>query len=74
MKVAITGPTFVGANTPLLHPAIGDPPGLQHVKFDLTLTEPFLDEGQEGFAVIGVMVFGVDSGRDRRPTANGAER
>jgi hypothetical protein len=59
LKVAITGPTFVGANTPLLHPAIGDPPGLDYVKFDLTITEPFLDEGQEGFAVVGVMVFGV---------------
>jgi hypothetical protein len=60
MKVAITGPTFVGAQTEQLHPAIGDPPGLDHVNFDLTITEPFLDEGQEGFAVVGVMVFGVD--------------
>jgi hypothetical protein len=56
MKVAITGPTFVGANTGLLHPAIGDPPGLDHVTFDLTLDTAF-PEG--GFAVVGVMVFGV---------------
>jgi hypothetical protein len=62
MKLALTGPTFVGAWTAegQLHPDIGDPPGLDHVNFDLTITEPFLDEGQEGFAVIGVMVFGVD--------------
>jgi hypothetical protein len=60
MKVAMTGPTFVGAQTALLHPAIGDPPGLDHVTFDLTLTEPFLMPGEEGFAVVGVMIFGVD--------------
>jgi hypothetical protein len=59
LKMALTGPTFVGAYTPMLHPAIGDPPGLDYVKFDLTITEPFLDEGQVGFAVIGVMIFGV---------------
>jgi hypothetical protein len=57
MKVALTGPTFVGAQTEMLHPAIGDPPGLDHVTFDLTFTEAF-PEG--GFAVIGVMVFGTD--------------
>lgn len=57
MKVAITGPTFVGAQTDQLHPAIGDPPGLDHVLFDLTFTDPF-PEGS--FAVVGIMVFGVD--------------
>jgi hypothetical protein len=57
MKVAITGSTFVGAVTEQLHPAIGDPPGLDHVTFDLTITEAF-PEG--GFAVVGVMIFGVD--------------
>jgi hypothetical protein len=57
MKVAITGPTFVGAVTDQLHPAIGDPPGLDHVLFDLTFTDPF-PEG--AFAVVGIMVFGVD--------------
>jgi hypothetical protein len=59
MKVALTGPTFVGAQTApnTMHPAIGDPPGLDHVTFDLTFTQPF-PEG--GFAVVGVMVFGVD--------------
>lgn len=57
MKVAITGPTFVGALTDQLHPAIGDPPGLDHVLFDLTFTEPF-PEGS--FAVVGITVFGVD--------------
>jgi hypothetical protein len=57
MKVAITGGTFVGAVTEQLHPAIGDPPGLDHVLFDLTFTQPF-PEG--AFAVVGIMVFGVD--------------
>jgi hypothetical protein len=57
MKVAITGPTFVGAATDQLHPAIGDPPGLDHVLFDLTFTEPF---PEASFAVVGIMVFGVD--------------
>jgi hypothetical protein len=59
MKVAITGGTFVGAQTApnTLHPAIGDPPGLDHVLFDLTFTEPF---PEASFAVVGVMVFGVD--------------
>ena len=57
LKVAVPGPaTFVGALTGSLPPAIGDPPGLDHVLFDLTLTEPFPDPG---FAVIGVMIFGV---------------
>jgi hypothetical protein len=57
MKVAMTGQTFVGALTDQLHPAIGDPPGLDHVLFDLTFTDPF-PEGS--FAVVGIMVFGVD--------------
>jgi hypothetical protein len=56
MKVELTGQTFVGALTENLHPAIGDPPGLDHVTFDLTLTEAF-PEG--GFAVVGVMIFAV---------------
>jgi hypothetical protein len=56
MKVAMTGPTFVGALTEDLNPAIGDPPGLDHVTFDMTLTDPF-PEG--GFAVVGVMIFAV---------------
>ena len=63
MKVAMTGPTFVGALTGNLHPDIGDPPGLDHVTFDMTLTDPF-PEG--GFAVVGVMIFG-DGRKMARP-------
>jgi hypothetical protein len=57
MHVSIVpGATFVGANTSSLHPAIGDPPGLDHVLFDLTITEEFVGN----FAVVGVMVFGMN--------------
>jgi hypothetical protein len=55
MKVDVVG-GFVGALTPNLHPAIGDPPGLDHVTFDLTLTQEYAGT----FAVVGVMVFGVN--------------
>ena len=37
--------TFVGALTTLLAPEIGDPPGLEEVIFDLTLTEAFPSAG-----------------------------
>ena len=55
--------TFVGALTTVINPApgsavIGDPPGIDHVLFDLTI-----DSGQEftgGFSVIGVTVFGMN--------------
>src|SRR4051794_29693835 len=43
MKVSIVGgATFVGALTPTLDPSIfGDPPGLDHVHFDMTITQRF---------------------------------
>jgi hypothetical protein len=58
LKVAMTGPTFVGAQTETLHPAFGDPPGLDYIKFDLTLPQKFADGVEPpGFAVIGVTLF-----------------
>lgn len=67
MKVSIVGgATFVGALTPSLDPAIfGDPPGLDHVHFDLTIVQrfdipnPTPPPDRRGFARIGVTVFGV---------------
>jgi hypothetical protein len=56
--VVPTGSTFVGALTSNLHPSIGDPPGLSHVLFDMTITEPFAGS----FAVVGVTVFGCTQG------------
>jgi hypothetical protein len=59
MKVSVvTGATFVGAQTATLDPAVfGDPPGLDHVHFDLTVTSRFDTTGV--FADVGVIVFGV---------------
>lgn len=59
MKVSVVaGATFVGALTEALDPNIfGDPPGLDHVHFDLHITERFDTNGI--FADIGVTVFGV---------------
>jgi len=51
----VQGATFVGALTTLLTPEIGDPPGLDAVIFDLTLTAPF---PEEGFVNAGITVFG----------------
>lgn len=57
MKVSIVAPaTFVGAATTQLEPFIGDPPGLDFLLFDLTLTSAF---PTEGFVDAGVTVFGV---------------
>ena len=51
----VGGATFVGALTGNIDPnIIGDPPGLDHVLFDLTITQQFTG----AFAVIGVTVFG----------------
>ncbi len=60
MKVDIvSGATFVGSVTPnLIAGVFGDPPGLDHVTFDLTLPVAFGPEDGTGFAVIGVTVFG----------------
>jgi hypothetical protein len=63
MKVSVVGgATFEGAVGSTLDPAIfGDPPGLDHVHFDLTITQRFNHptETPPGFAAIGVIVFGV---------------
>jgi hypothetical protein len=57
MKIAIVqGATFVGALTDNLAPEIGDPPGMNAVRFDLTITEMF---PEMGFVDAGIMVFGV---------------
>jgi hypothetical protein len=52
----VTGATFVGALTGVVHPSIGDPPGVDHIFFDLTIAA-----GQQftgGFALVGVTIFG----------------
>jgi hypothetical protein len=64
LKFAVVGgATFVGAQTERLDPTVfGDPPGLNEVTFDLTITDPFPDAlpGQTThFASLGVTVFGV---------------
>ena len=53
------GDTFVGAITTLINPTptgavIGDPPGIDHVLFDATITEPYTGT----FADMGVTIFG----------------
>ncbi len=60
------GATFVGALTGNLDPnIIGDPPGLDHVTFDMTITQrfgvpnPTPPPDYTGFARIGVTIFGV---------------
>jgi hypothetical protein len=50
----VTGATFVGALTGVVHPSIGDPPGLDYILFDMTLTAPF----PGSFALVGVTIFG----------------
>lgn len=52
----VGGATFVGALTGIVHPSIGDPPGLQSIFFDLTI--PQGGEFTGGFAVVGVTIFG----------------
>jgi hypothetical protein len=63
MKVSLVGgATFEGAVSTTLDPTIfGDPPGLDHVHFDLTITQRFdhPDGNPFGFASIGVIIFGV---------------
>ena len=55
MKVVIPSAGFSGARGNILHPAIGDPPGMDHVLFDLTMEQPYPDTGT--FAVVGLQVF-----------------
>jgi hypothetical protein len=47
---------FAGILTSFLPEAIGDPPGVDFVLFDLTIPEPFGD--QQGFARTSVTIFG----------------
>jgi hypothetical protein len=54
----VAGATFVGALTGDLDPAIGDPPGMEFVLYDLTITEQFPIE-PPGFVRTSVMIFGV---------------
>ncbi|MCC6493191.1 MAG: hypothetical protein IT424_09235 [Pirellulales bacterium] len=62
MKMSIVqGATFVGTLTAELPPEIGDPPGLDFVIFDLTITEPF---PAEGFIDAGITVFGASQPDD----------
>ena len=57
LKVSVVqGATFVGALSGIVHPAVGDPPGIDKVYVDLTVAP-----GQEfpgNFAVVGVTIFG----------------
>jgi hypothetical protein len=46
---------YVGARTETVVPAVlGDPPGVQYVLFDMTVTDPYTDT----FADIGITIFG----------------
>jgi hypothetical protein len=57
LKVSVVaGATFVGALTGTVNPAIGDPPGVDHILFDLTIAPG--SEFTGGFAVMGVTIFG----------------
>ncbi len=58
LKVDIVqGATFVGALTDQLDPFIANPPGLDFILYDLTITEQFPQD--EGFVDAGVTIFGV---------------
>lgn len=58
MKMSIVqGATFVGALTRLLTPEFGDPPGLEVIVFDLTITQAFPNNTGD-FVDAGITVFG----------------
>jgi hypothetical protein len=57
----VQGATFVGALTTLLAPEIADPPGLDKVVFDLTITDAFAGEG---FVRAGITMFGASQPDD----------
>lgn len=48
--------TFVGALTTIVPPELGNPPGVEHILFDMTIDAG--DEFAGGFAVVGVTIFG----------------
>lgn len=52
----VGGATFVGALTSNVPPAIGDPPGIQSILFDLTIGPG--EEFTGAFADLGVTIFG----------------
>lgn len=59
LKMSIVGgATFVGALTGNLTPEFGDPPGLEVIVYDLTITEAFPDNPGD-FVDAGITVFGV---------------
>jgi hypothetical protein len=81
MKVSVVaGATFVGALTQTLDTTtlgntaiVGDPPGLDHVTFDLTVTQrfgqrinPLAADPFSGFVSIGVTIFGVNQAGQER--------
>jgi hypothetical protein len=51
----VTGATFVGALTGNVDPLIGNPPGVDSILFDMTVTDPVF---AGSFAVVGVTIFG----------------
>lgn len=55
----VSGATFVGALTDQIDPLIlGDPPGVDHVTFDLTINTPIpTTPDVTGFAALGVTIF-----------------
>lgn len=52
----VTGATFVGALTGVVHPLIGDPPGISTILFDMTIDPAGGFPGS--FALVGVTIFG----------------
>jgi hypothetical protein len=52
----VAGATFVGALTGVVHPLIGDPPGVDSILLDLTVNQGEVFSG--GFALVGVTIFG----------------
>jgi hypothetical protein len=55
LKYAVGNGGFVGARTEtLIPPTLNDPPGVTHVLFDVTLTDPYAGT----FADMGITVFG----------------
>jgi hypothetical protein len=56
MKVSVVaGATFVGALTSVVHPSIGDPPGLDYILADFNLPTAYAGTG---FQLVGITVFG----------------
>lgn len=53
----VAGATFVGALTSALTPELGDPPGLEVVVFDLTLTQAFPNNVGD-YVDAGITIFG----------------